>query len=108
MGWYVGKGVIVVMLRTNVQIWVKRIWAQKWSVLHMGRELRRGVWVVRLEMGIDIQVCCINGCEIRMYRRCVGGRCVGIVRGLRTMFQRGSCDLRLWRGFRIGSWLRRF
>jgi hypothetical protein len=59
-------------------------------------------------MGIDIQVGRIDGCEIRMYRRCVGGRCVGIVRGLRTMFQRGSRDLWLWRGFCIGSWLRRF
>ena len=111
MGWYVGKGVIVVMLRTNVQMWITGIWAQKWgqcAILHMGRGLRRGGWVLRLEMGIDIQVGCIDGCEIRMYRRCVGGRCVGMVHGLRTMFQRGSCDLWLWRGFCIGSWLRRF
>ena len=111
MGWYVGKGVFMVMLMTNVQICANRIWVQKWSrgaILHMGQELRRGVWVVRLEMGIDIQVCCVNGCEVRMYRRCVGGRCVGIVRGLGTMFQRGSGDLWLWRGFRIGNRLRRF
>lgn len=41
MGWYVGKGVIVVvvMLRMNIQMWITRIWAQKWgqcAVLHMG------------------------------------------------------------------------
>ena len=59
MGWYVGKGVIVVMLRTNVQMWITGIWAQKWgqcAILHMGRGLRRGGWVLRLEMGIDIRL----------------------------------------------------
>ena len=59
MGWYVGKGVIVVMLRRNVQMWITGIWVQKWgqcAVLHMRRGLRRGGWVLRLEMGIDIQV----------------------------------------------------
>jgi len=39
MGWYVGKGVIVVMLRRNVQMWIAGIWVQKWgqcAILHMG------------------------------------------------------------------------
>ena len=89
MGWYVGKGVIVVvvLLRMNVQMWITRIWAQKWgqcAVLHMGWGLRRGGWVLTLEMSVDIQV------------------------GRQVMFQRGSWDLWLWRGFCIGSWLRRF
>ena len=56
-----------------------------------------------LEMSVDIQIGRMDGCEIRMYRRCVG-----IVRCLKAMIQRSSCDLWLWRGFCIGSRLRRF